>query len=398
MSSSRLPRPLRRLGRSLRHLARDQVALRRPGFRTTLEGKVFIVVTFLIGFAAYNTATNLLYLIFSMMLSLIIISAILSRSTIRGVRAERLVPTHLVAGEEGVIHLTVRNVKRWLPSLSLRVVDMLASGEARGLAYIVRVPAQGSERASYRVTFARRGQWLFDRLVIATRYPFGFIEKSVAEPQRQEVLVYPPIVDLDADLSEAQLDLGEIESGRRGLGTSLHGLRPYTHSDPARHIHWKVSAKAGEVLLREFEREEKKRVTIFLDNVAPTGDSEIADAFEWSVIYTASVCKYLIDRDYQIQLITQQGRVPFGSGPPHLGRLLRCLAIIELIVADKMGPISLPASHAADSTNLCIQWSGAPPPRGFDQVIDTRHWRPAGVVLLPPSDSAAESPVRAGAA
>ena len=54
--------------------------------------------------------------------------------------------------------------------------------------------------------------------------------------------------------------------------------------------------------------------------------------------------KYLIDRDYQIQLITRQGRVPFGSGPTHLGRLLRCLAINRLCGNEK--------SRCADSSAL----------------------------------------------
>jgi uncharacterized protein (DUF58 family) len=380
MNPPSFARLINRLGRRVKRLFHDQIATRHPGFRTTTEGKIFIAVTFMIGFAAYNTGTNLLYLIFSMMLSLIIVSALMSRSTIRGVEVERLVPTHIVAGEEVLVHLTVRNTKRWFPSLSLRVADVLASGKVMGGVYAVRIPAKGVVKTAYRVIFPRRGVYDFERLVILTRYPFGFTEKSLGSTARHETLVFPPLVDLSAEFTEAQLELGDIETGRRGLGTSLYGLRPYAPGDPARHIHWKVTAKAREVVVREFEREEKKRVTLHLDNTAPPGRGDLAEAFEWAVVFTASLSKFLIDRDYQVQLITQQGRVPFGAGVTHLHRLLRSLAIVELITGDV--PVSpFHAAHAADSTNLAIQFLEGEPPSGFDQVLDTRPWRPEGVQI-----------------
>jgi uncharacterized protein (DUF58 family) len=356
-------------------LLRDPGPRRRPGLRTTTEGKFFIVVTFLIGFAAYNTATNLLYLIFSMLLSLLVVSALMSQSTLRGLRVSRLVPTHIVAGEEATIHLSVRNTKRWFPSLSLRLADVLRTGRIVGQAYAVRVSAGKTFNLAYAVIFQRRGRYLFDRLLVTTRYPFGFIEKSTSVPTAQEILVYPTLVDMAAELTESQLDLGEIETGRRGLGSSLHGLREYQPGDPARHIHWRVTAKTGDVIVREFENEEKKRVTIVLDNVGDPMDAPLSEVFERAVVFTASLAKFLNDRDYQIQLLTREGRVPFGSGVTHLHRLLRCLAIVDL--SPEPGVVSTHQGHdAADSTSLYVQFRRGPSPAGFDQVLDTTQWHP----------------------
>jgi uncharacterized protein (DUF58 family) len=350
----------------------DPGVVRRPGLRVVAEGWFFIAATSLIGFAAYNTATNLLYLVFSMMLSLMVISALMSHTTLMGVRADRLVSHHLVAGEEARVHLTVRNTKRWLPSLSLRIADVLSSGAVLGQAYAVRVAAGKSVQTAYRVTPPRRGRLLFDSLLVMTRYPFGFIEKSFSLLAAQEVLVYPQLVDLGAELTEARLDLGEIETGRRGIGSSLHGLRGYRPGDPARHIHWRVTAKTGDVIIREFENEQKKRVTLTLENV---GDPAMEDAFERAVVFTASLAKFLIDRDYQIQLITHQGRVPFGTGVSHLHRLLRSLAIVEL-TEKPTHATAIHSHHAADSTSLHIQFRASASPPGVDQVLDTRDWRP----------------------
>lgn len=383
---ARLSSPLlSRLRRRLHRLVREGFVWRRPGFRTTTEGKVFILVTFLIGFAAYNTATNLLYLIFSMMLALIIVSAHMSRSALVDITVERFVPTHLVAGEEATIHLTIRNAKRVFPSLSLRVADVLAAGTVAGQAYAVRVPARGTLRTSYRVTFGRRGAWEFSRLVVATRYPFGFIEKSISVTLRQEVLVFPAVAPLGSEFTDARLDLGEVETGRRGLGTSLHGLRSYTPGDPARHIHWKVTAKAQETVVREFEREDKKRVSIVLDNAAPAADAE---AFEWAVIFAASLCNHLILRDYQVQLVTRQGRVPFSTGTSHLHRLLRSLAIVELMGEAQAPPLAFHPAHAGDATNLYLRYRDTAVPPGYDRAIDTRPWRPEGVAPAPLAQAA----------
>ena len=95
----------------------------------------------------------------------------------------------------------------------------------------------------------------------------------------------------------------------------------------------------------------------------------------------------LIDRDYQVQLITHQGRVPFGAGVTHLHRLLRCLAIVELL-SEPAPRHAFHAAHSADSSNICIQFRDEAAPPGFDQVLDTSHWRPEGLAP-PPLASAA---------
>ena len=51
----------------------------------------------------------------------------------------------------------------------------------------------------------------------------------------------------------------------RGRGHELHSLRSYLHTDSARFVDWKVSAKAGRLMVREFAREDERRVMLVLD-------------------------------------------------------------------------------------------------------------------------------------
>ena len=347
----------------------------RHEHKITLEGIIFILITFFIGFAAINTSTNLLYLIMSMMLSFFIVSGFLSTSTLRKIRLKRLVARHISAQEDTSVQIEVKNDKKRMASYSLRIIDYLEMDkpQALGVSYLFHISAQSSQIASYRVRFPRRGLYKLSRIKAVTRFPFGFFERSVSIRQPQEILVYPRIIDVKPVLEGAHMDLGEYETGRKGHGHSLYGLRDYTPTDSARYIHWKVSARTSKIMLREFEKEEKKKITLFLDNeVGESIPSEFHEEFEKAVIYTASLAKYLIDLEFQVQLVTGSGRVPFGLGLAHLYRILRALAIIQLQEKTREQKPALPTIDAG-STNVVIEYNkGAPSRRqpSYAQVID----------------------------
>src|SRR3954466_8321322 len=89
---------------------------RRGGrqLRFTREGRVFVFVTFGLGFAAVNTGTNLMYLVFGFMLSLIILSGVLSEHVLRKLTITRHLPKRAFAGEPMLIEIAVKNDKERL--------------------------------------------------------------------------------------------------------------------------------------------------------------------------------------------------------------------------------------------------------------------------------------------
>lgn len=329
--------------------------LERRDHRITLEGIIFILITFFIGFAAINTSTNLLYLIMSMMLSFFILSGILSSSTLRRIEVKRLTVRHVSAKEEAPIQIEIKNSKKRTSSYSLRILDHLKTGELLGASYVMHIPGGARDTVSYSVQFPRRGVYELSRIRVVTRFPFGFFERSFSVKQEQEIIVYPQIIDVRPVLESSNMDIGEIETGRKGQGQSLYGLREYSPTDSARYIHWKVSARINKLMIREFEKEEKKKITLYLFNyIHGEASSELADNFEKAVIYAASIAKYLIDREFQIRLITGSGLVPFGMGLAHLYRILRALALIRLEDSSKENPKVAPSD--AESMNMVIHY------------------------------------------
>ena len=99
---------MRRLPRAVLNGARRVAwALMRPPrrLRFTREGKVFIGITFGVGFAAVNTGNNLLYLVLGLLLSLVILSGVLSEIALRGLEFRRRLPRRAYAGTPALVEI-----------------------------------------------------------------------------------------------------------------------------------------------------------------------------------------------------------------------------------------------------------------------------------------------------
>lgn len=304
----------------------------------TLEGAIFIVLTFLIGFASFNTGDNALYIIMSFMLSLLIFSGIFAVKNLKGLNIQRSSPKHIYAKTPAEFEIMVSN-KKWLFStFSTEVENYLQNGVCIGAEYILKIPARSFIIKNFVYTFSKRGLYRLGQIKLSSRFPFGFFERSFAMDLQEEAIVYPETIDISDLLIKEKLDMGELASGKKGAGLDLYGLREYAFGDDARHIHWKTSAKKDTLIIREFEKEERKKVSIILLN--QTGEDlssfDVQERFERAVVIAASFAKYFISDDYQTEVLTMSGYIPFGSGEAHLLRIYRALATIEITQGDSL--------------------------------------------------------------
>src|SRR6266568_464094 len=93
-------------------------------FEVTRAGALYAIVVLLIGIAALNTGNNLLYIIVAVMLAAIVVSGIASSVCLRGLELELKVPEHIFAETEVAATVCVRNLRRWIPSLSVSAVPV----------------------------------------------------------------------------------------------------------------------------------------------------------------------------------------------------------------------------------------------------------------------------------
>jgi uncharacterized protein (DUF58 family) len=299
----------------------------RRSIRLTSEGTRFLLFTIGIGVAAINTGNNLFYLLLAMMLSLVVISGLLSEQCLRRLAFHRHVPDLIMANDPTTVTLSVTNRNTRLPSFSLRLFDV-ASGQDvdRGL-FIRHLPAQRSLLLSYPLLATTRGWIRLNCVRAETLFPFGLFLKRALYPVEANILVGPPVKPLSLRFVDELISEGQgLSLPRRGHGTQLYNLRLYQPSDDSRNIHWMTTARTSQLIVREAEAEDQRRITIILSTTAPDDRDGL---FERSVTLVASLLWQLSKKSYPLRLIVGQEDSGLGSGSSHLLLMLRLLALCE---------------------------------------------------------------------
>jgi uncharacterized protein (DUF58 family) len=314
----------------------------RIGWRTTREGKVFFLVTLGVGVAAINTGNNLLFLVLGFLLALVILSGVMSEIALRRVRIERRLPERAFVGQTALIEIALSNAKARLASYSLEVEDVADGVPTERRCYFLKVAPGAQQIAAYRRVGKRRGVLRLVAFRLATRYPFGIIEKSRTVSAPAELVVYPALVPVaDSSLRRAVGGL-EVPSLRAGPGAEVAGLRDHRDGDEARSVHWRRTASLGRLVVRERARDEATRLALVVDNARPDGAGAAWDAaFELAISRAAWLAQRALQRGAAVEVLARGVRSPLitpGRAPDPAWRFL---ALLEPIAASSAPPLSL---------------------------------------------------------
>ena len=349
--------------------ARVEVANIDFPFEPTSGGGVFLVIIIVVGFAAWNTGNNLLFLVFSLLCSTLFVGWIASRTSLRDLTVSARFPDHIFAAEPAPVIVTLRNTKRLLPSFSVFVEARGPNGEPepkaatrrryakRLLAYFSYVPHHASAEQRVEQLFPKRGHVLIDGFELSTRFPFGFFRRRRRLRARNvDIIVYPKPEVISDKLHLLPMYAGRIPSLRRGAGHDLFSLRDYQPQDDLRYIDWKATARSRRLTVREFTSEDERRVTIVLDTRLPGEASEdLRQRFEKGVVQTASLLKHFIDERAEVRLVLGDEFGPFGSGIEQLYRCLRRLALVTPIEGAPSETLEIDTTTKTSATRDAIE-------------------------------------------
>jgi uncharacterized protein (DUF58 family) len=331
-------------------------------YRITREGVIYLVGILVVALAAINTGNNLLFLVLACLIASILMSGILSSITLAGVDMRLELPEHIFAGQtvRGQVELT--NEKLTLPSFSLRVEGVTPKGPANGTAllptpvYFPYLPKHESAKQSVPLHFPRRGIYHQDAFRIVTRFPFGFLQKARRVDLKSEALVYPSVEATPEFLEVLPGIQGALESLSKGRGQDLYALRNYMPTDSARHVHWKASARLGSLMVREFAREDDCQVLLVFDphSAAAQPGASAADKtqFEQAVNLCAAIAWSFHERGAMLQYRSVGAEIPLAPAAENMFAVLRHLAVVEAIPADKRQPLI--ADLAADPESFKV--------------------------------------------
>ncbi len=336
------------------------------------SGVVYVVVAALILGTGLYTQNNLLFWAFGLMVGGMIASIGVSWLSMRGLKVERLLPDHAVVGQPLVVRYLITNPKILMPVFSLVVMENWGRG-MRGyrkvgpvaerpqrlggapIGWVLHLGPKQNVQAESVCWPLRRGLLKFDRVVLSTTFPFGFIRQIVEVHQPGQMLVYPRLYRLSKSLwfRLAAADPGGHLHIDQGGGTEeFFGLRRYRPGDSMRSVDWKHSAKTGELISREMTIPCPPRVMMAVDLTQfPLGDQpmsagdvladdhskhhadDLSDVHERAISLAASVICGAHAQGYQTGMAVIGARAPLfriHHSLPHRNNMLEALALIEL--------------------------------------------------------------------
>jgi uncharacterized protein (DUF58 family) len=327
------------------------VRLNRLRYRITRGGFLFVLAVALTGAGAFLSGNNLLFLVFSAMLALLLVSGFISRLVLAGLELELLLPEHISARMPTSARVRIRNLKRLTPSFS---IELSGAPILKDPVYFPLIPGRATVEAAIQVVFPQRGRHRENLFVIATKFPFGFQRKSTMIALRRETIVYPalePRAEMEVLLDSIS---GEIETHSRGDGRDFYRIRPYEAHDSARHVDWKSSAHTGGLQVREFTRDRQRTVEIFFDRRISPGQRQRFEKLVENCAFLAWGLSARGGRDARLWVRSQR----FALALPEEGEIwdiLKFLALVEPLVLLDEG--EAPDEEPIDAANLQVVFS-----------------------------------------
>ena len=270
------------------------------------SGWVLIGIAICFFAAGINTMAGWLYVISGISFALLGIAAVLPPRSLLGLVVQRLPIEPVTAGDDLTVELEICNQTN-RPVTLLQVQDILPFILGKPVQKpIDTIPTNSNYRLLYHQPTERRGIYRWHTVELKTGAPLGLFWCRRLRHAAATAIVYPTVLPLTAcplidEIGEENINRGDL----RGMQTATQGLtrslRPYRIGDPIRLIHWRTSARYGELRVRELEMITGGQEMIIAIDSAGKWEQE---SFEQAVIAAASLYFYAHRHSMQVQLWT----------------------------------------------------------------------------------------------
>ncbi|MFF2011336.1 DUF58 domain-containing protein [Streptomyces sp. NPDC058195] len=242
---------------------------------------------------------------------------VLVRTRYRVTGTRRLTPSRVPAGTEARVHLRVENVSR-VPTGLLMLQDRVPYVLGPRPRFVLdRMEAGGRREVSYRVRSDLRGRYPLGPLQLRLSDPFGMCELTRSFSAHDTLVVIPRTEPLPPVRLAGEAP-GYGEGRQRSLALAGDDdviPRGYRHGDDLRRVHWRSTARYGELMVRREEQPQRARCTVLLDTRRHAYQGAGPDsAFEWAVSGAASALTHMLERGFAVRLLTDDGTSVPGEG------------------------------------------------------------------------------------
>jgi len=341
--------PPRQLGRALLGALRLKEKM-----RWTWETSGYVAVWLLLLAIGLHQQINMVLLIAGLAAGPLVASWFVSSAMLKRLSIRRRYSTYVFSGEPMTIEYVLENARRWRQALAIHLEDSLVpdqtgSSEARELSPVLffpKVEGRSRQRRSWRGTAPARGRYRFRPIEVATRSPFGLLERRTSIDAPGSLLVYPKIGVLTKRWRLVFREATETRRGRRHDRTAqqqeYHGLREYRPGDSPRWIHWRTTARIGTPMVKEFEQQSEQDLVLLLDPWLPRTKvtAEHREAVEKAIGFCATVCYETCRHQGRRLLVGWSGSAPgLVKGPASIRLLHETLEALAVLRSTSEGSI-----------------------------------------------------------
>lgn len=274
-------------------------------------GKLFILLTILLGIAAVNTGNNLLYIVVSLLLATMLLSGMISYQNLKGLRLNLKPPKEIYAGIPAEFGISIRKEGK-LPSF---MIDVFGNGENILFPYVGTKPVKGK----IGFLFPKRGEVEKVILVVSSEFPLGMFVRYYTLEIPIKLVIFPKPLPTKEFLSSGFENKEGLQESFTSVGyEELKEIRDY-RGEPMKLIHWKVLAKTDSLKVKDMSALEKGAVILTLNSVS--GD------LETKLSKLTYLVNKLMNRGYAVGVDLGRVKIPPGKGEKHRLKILRALAL-----------------------------------------------------------------------
>lgn len=335
------------------------------------EGVYYAAVMVFVFIGGLIRDINLLMVLSGLMLGPLVFNWRAVRAMLRGMEVRRRLPEAIYAGDELSVGIAVRNARKRGASWGLIVEDTIAADSpgaevpaTTARALLTHVPAGETRQTGYRGRLRRRGKYRFGPLRVTTRFPMGLARRTLHVAGTQTLVVYPRLGRLS---QRWRRSVQEAVDGRRaaqrpqGLREGdYHGLRDFRPGDSRRWIHWRTTARRGELMVRQFEQHRNHDLLLVVELWQPERPTEddlarVETAVGLAATIAADRCREKAARVHVIVAAAERVSIGGAASPAVLRETLERLALAAATSDDRL-PAALDEAlaHARPETKLVL--------------------------------------------
>jgi uncharacterized protein (DUF58 family) len=282
------------------------------------SGALLLGMSLFFFIAATNSMAGWLYVMSGLILAMLGIAIFLVRQALRGIHLDRPLIEPVQAGDALRIRILLQNDSPQ-PKALLQVIDRLPPGLGSVRTEVLaNLPARNPFEISYDLLANHRGVYRWQYVQVRTGAPLGLVWASRQYQSPIQAIVHPRVLPLshcpliDQLGQDPSLQLLSNRTAQAATAGQTRSLRPYRWGDSTRLIHWRTSARTGELRVRELETlTSGQAIVIALDSARSWNPAD----FEQAVTVAATLYFYALRQQLAVQIWTASTGLVKGDRP-----------------------------------------------------------------------------------